>query len=810
MRMRSCFSSLALATALLTTSAHVGPAMAQKAAVLSPVTPWAVTKVDGSADEGGGYCAMARRFKQNTILTLARNESGESSVALDFQRSKLATGENMKVVLDPGAGEQRSFYIDPVSEQAFVVRLGQDHKFFDALAETGFLRIEAAGNNYTFNLADIDSGQAKISSCLEGVTSGAAVEQASSESDIQRLRSDVAGLKKENQRLSSMIASADPEAAMGSYANDVEAQNTLMREGQRPITGMSAGQPSSNQLMEENRRLQNAISAIRLGGEKAVAVHERIAKLEQKNMALVNDLNKTPVNSREWKKTQAKIFTLEEENKRLQNLLEKKSGSMAMVDSLQNQVQTLRSENSKLMQLAMNDVSPAAGGPEEVATDAAPAPAPEQLIPPAAQPPEPVPVIPTEVSDSPQQRIESLMAQLREKDAQLVELSNLKTEMESLRAKNAELEQKLLEGAKDKETITALNDRIKVLEQENETLKKSPGQGTDVEALKKENAALKKEVASLKGSLSKIREEEEVKRQNEMQRLARENMLLKQKMGVGAAPVAAVPEEVSPSAAKVADDIEEISEPVETVQDKPAQQEKTMPVHDEDPAIQEVIVSEPANQANTTEAQQQEAEMMQGMGKAAAPVAKSDEIQWNSPPLSSPPSQSQPGPEEPAPVKEVVPVTPLSPRVEAAPVFSIRDVVVSANVAENGQIQKVDNGNDQSRSVYQWRNGDVYGSSEQKNTSGDFVKEVTAYLEKTKKRCPGEFASKPDDTLENGSSRIETYEIACLGKNVDTSASILFVGNGGNFSIVAHEASSAKMEEAMALRDKVLKTLTGQ
>lgn len=163
-----------------------------------------VTKVDATAKQGG-YCAMARRFKQNTILTLARNGANETSLALDFQAPKLTAGDNIKIILDPGVNEQRSYYISPISQQAFVVRLGRDDKFFNALQETGFLRIDANGQSYSFNLADIDEGNTKLQNCVGQV--GGGTQQASSGvgAEIESLRRDVQNLKKEKRCLAGVM-----------------------------------------------------------------------------------------------------------------------------------------------------------------------------------------------------------------------------------------------------------------------------------------------------------------------------------------------------------------------------------------------------------------------------------------------------------------------------------------------------------------------------------------------------------------------------------------------------------------------------
>jgi hypothetical protein len=854
MRLRPCLSSAALAVALLTTSAHFNVAQAQKAALLAPLTPWALTKVGSTEDGQGGYCAMARRFGQNTILTFARNDGDEASVALDFQAPRLTTGENIKIVLDPGAGEQRSYYISPISNQAFVVRLGKDEKFFMALETTGYLRIEAAGKSYNFNLADIDVGQTKLVSCLDSIDEPESMEQASAapddgsvHSEIETLRRDVQGLRKENKRLENFVektANPDDDVAeeMSNEANTLERENKQLRSK----TGVSAGQVDggeiqANHLTRENRRLQNELAALSLGGEDNVVVHEKITTLEQQNQALRSDLSKGP-DTKEWRQSQAELFTIKQENERLQRLLAEKSGSMALVENLESQVHSLQSENKKLMRVALNDIGPAAGEPE-TATDASP-PAMKDLL------PVPADASPF-VAKDPQQKIEVLMAQIREKDAKLVELSNLTTEVQSLKAKNAALEKELLESAKDKETIAGLNEKIKKLEEENATLKAQGGGATAdqvaaLEKLTKENTDLKQQIKTLKSTqtaqapaaegatctteVNKAREEADVARQAELQGLAKENMVLREKLaklGVNTAPA---PEQPAPPPS-------------------PEPQGDRVMAREPDPLapppLQEVIVSEPPQVSEgATEAQRQEAEMMQSMGVTPTPSVpqeaasqastQRDVIHWNetsqpseppqhiaqqeTPPPAPQPKSSRPAPvlqqapvqQQPAPMQQPAPVRPQAPAAQQG--FSIPDVLVSAQIVDPGQIQKVEKASGNGRYAYQWHSGAVYGSAEQKPiaSAAGFDGEVDQYLSKTKKRCPGDFAASPNDNLENGPDRIASYEIACVGKNIDSSASLLFVNKGGTFTVVAHETSSDKMADAMTLRDKVLKVITGQ
>lgn len=97
MRIRSLVSSVAVLGAFLASSALVGDALAQKGSIMAPSTGWAVSKI---GDAGGAYCALARKYNQDTVLTLARNEFSETSFALDFQRPILNQQAAMKVILD--------------------------------------------------------------------------------------------------------------------------------------------------------------------------------------------------------------------------------------------------------------------------------------------------------------------------------------------------------------------------------------------------------------------------------------------------------------------------------------------------------------------------------------------------------------------------------------------------------------------------------------------------------------------------------------------------------------------------------------
>ena len=111
--------------------------------------------------------------------------------------------------------------------------------------------------------------------------------------------------------------------------------------------------------------------------------------------------------------------------------------------------------------------------------------------------------------------------------------------------------------------------------------------------------------------------------------------------------------------------------------------------------------------------------------------------------------------------------------------------------------------------VHQWQAENIYGSAEQKplRSEADFEGYVREYLEKTQSRCTGDFAVVPDDTAQYGETRVDSYEVACVGGGVNSSASLLFFNKGGTFTVVAHEAPTEYMDGAMALRDRLMRAV---
>lgn len=143
------------------------------------------------------------------------------------------------------------------------------------------------------------------------------------------------------------------------------------------------------------------------------------------------------------------------------------------------------------------------------------------------------------------------------------------------------------------------------------------------------------------------------------------------------------------------------------------------------------------------------------------------------------------------------------------PGYSIQSVLESADVVEPEAVQIVRQASGPDALVQQWRLRDVYGSSEQRLVSGEdeFENMVEEYLTRTEERCPGDYAVVADNSVNRGNTRVDSYEIACIGSETSSSASLLFIQKDNTFTALAHEAAVDDMSVAMALRDRVSKAV---
>lgn len=304
--------------ALLSASSLFAPdAMAQKGVLLQPQTAWAVTNVaEGSGDP---YCAIARRFRQNVIVTMAENKQGQASVALDFRDGFFKPAKTYDVTLDPGAGEERDFQMKPISEQAFVVRLGSDEAFFRALSQTGYLRLGINSQNFNLNLADIEKGRATLNSCLSKIKSAAKPAQSK---EIEEIASRIEKLERENSKLRENVTTIEPAA--GDEAADAP---RYVIGGAKEVETLTALPPKG-----DAGRLDVLVS--------------RLEELETKNAGLERQL-KSQQNEIEEEYV-AELERLQLENKTLQEVLAENAQSAGVTKVLEEKLSRIEGENEAL------------------------------------------------------------------------------------------------------------------------------------------------------------------------------------------------------------------------------------------------------------------------------------------------------------------------------------------------------------------------------------------------------------------------------------------------------------------------------
>lgn len=129
----------------------------------------------------------------------------------------------------------------------------------------------------------------------------------------------------------------------------------------------------------------------------------------------------------------------------------------------------------------------------------------------------------------------------------------------------------------------------------------------------------------------------------------------------------------------------------------------------------------------------------------------------------------------------------------------------SAGVPVKGSVSEVNGGDKSSYRAYSWKTDSLYGSVEMRKSdnAGMFDTIVSQYLARAKSRCKGEFAAVPSSISARGSEKSNSYEIACVGTDNSSSASVLFAYADGLVTTVAHEGRAEAMDLAIDARDKV-------
>ncbi len=266
MTARSTTALSFLTFGLLATTSFIQPSAA---AVTEAQTGWAINRVASAAS--GSYCTMAQKYSDNSVVTLAKNQAGEYSLAFDFMKP-VFTAKTSTVSLRPAGGSAQTFEIAPQSDKVAVVGLGKSESFISALKNSNKLDLETNGQTYTFNTKKFGEASAELSTCLASMKPAAPKEETAA-------RTVSAPVEK--------MAATDPNT--GRIA-DLQTENAQLRdalvETRKNYENSTANSPALNaELQEKVQLLQSENSQLKSSKVAAAPVavatnNEDISKLK--------------------------------------------------------------------------------------------------------------------------------------------------------------------------------------------------------------------------------------------------------------------------------------------------------------------------------------------------------------------------------------------------------------------------------------------------------------------------------------------------------------------------------------------------
>lgn len=150
-----------------------------------------------------------------------------------------------------------------------------------------------------------------------------------------------------------------------------------------------------------------------------------------------------------------------------------------------------------------------------------------------------------------------------------------------------------------------------------------------------------------------------------------------------------------------------------------------------------------------------------------------------------------------------------SPKASHNPQSKIEDILRKSGISLSSDLALLDDISNDTFKAYQWNSGNTFGSAEvTKIKTGEAFDVLSqAYLERTKRRCNGEFASIPTTGFQEN-ERLAGYDIACVsGINQGAIASLLFYAHDDDFITLAFETTASNIESAMRTRDSLAQSL---
>lgn len=412
-----------MVASLLAGTALVRPeAVSAATADLQAQTGWAITRVASMSQ--GSYCTMAQKYSNDTVLTIAKNQSGEYSLAFDFQNPKFQAGKSVTAAVKAGSGSAQNFEVQPSSPQAIVIGLGADEKFISALESSGKMQLDVAGDTYAFNIAKFKDAQSELATCMSSMKTQTREAKDATKSEAQLAEAAEAGKKaaapvvaaapsdkdltavanKADAKVASKLSAEDltsaPVEPLAAPAKTVSSASKVAPAAIAAAPVVAAVPVSSSDegaLRAENEKLKQSLSEARRSYENQMNTQQRVPELQEKlqtldmeNAKLKEQIAKASAEPKakeetarlatELDKTRQDLAKANEENKTLKSQVATATTVKADADKSaqtlqlsQRELDTLKAENQTLK----NQLQIAAKEPSKAATVPVPTPTPD-------------------------------------------------------------------------------------------------------------------------------------------------------------------------------------------------------------------------------------------------------------------------------------------------------------------------------------------------------------------------------------------------------------------------------------------------
>ncbi len=777
---RKWFLTTVVCSGLFIAGGMANKAMAQTSMVLQPNSNWAVSKLEATQVGGTPYCALAQRFNNDLILTLARNSHDEGSVAIDFQKVALNNSQSYAVTLKPGFDQNRFFNVRPVSGKALVIRLGKDYAFHDALSRSGQLEVDISGESYNFNLPDLSEGQKKLTECLVNLVEPAAgtssapitpmppqksYTTASSDNNISSPPAKSAppalqAMREENMRLRNALErerriyedrymhesqGSNMTAEINEKIRILEMENTQLKQqlayspAPPPVEPLSCPKPD-NKISKE---IKNELSLLR---DDNLRLKQGIAAQKAKQALLERQLTEKTASDTSGEAAKDAIMVrlrthvrqLEEENRALKaasatGAIDTTSVSLAQVRSLEEQLRYVQQDRDKLL-----------GQIESVA-----------------------------------QGKEGKLLNISSDNWNLEQASRRFNEAErEIRRLGRELEEQRTHCAMEKKNLEYMLFDPEIAKEE---------QISKLIQLEKQNIEFEGKVTVL-----------------ELEQIEYEQKVLLLEQDIAANSNNNTPSEYTARIAMLETELEEsrlaaLQNTAPTAEFNAIRQERDMLADQKNQLSMEVASLESVL-----------ASIQTSTGTPASPPP---------PVMAEPVSLQNDNNVAYYNEQETYQYQAAAPRAAIAPTATVGNLITAtalkaildqAQVPVQGPISQAEGTAEDSNFVaYSWDTGTSFGSAEQQplGNINRFDELAHNYLENTRSRCQGDFAAVPVMAEQAGAMRVSSYEIACINAQGGASASVVFYNDGNLFTTIAHEAGLEGMDGAMDIRDRLVNLL---